>query len=146
MKALIQRVSEAKVIVKNTNIGEIQQGLLIFLGVSPSDTPQQVAWLANKLANLRIFNDEQEKMNLSLQDVKGEALIVSQFTLYGNCEKGRRPSFINAAQPPLAKSLYLEFIEKMKPLASKVATGEFGANMQVELVNEGPVTFIVEAP
>ncbi len=146
MRLLIQRVSEARVDVAGKTIGAIKQGALVLFGAHENDTPSQIPWLANKLINLRIFMDEQEKMNLSLLDIKGEILIVSQFTLYGECNAGRRPSFIHAARPDPARSLYESFINEVRKSDLPVETGEFGAMMQVHLVNDGPVTLIVDAP
>src|ERR1051326_4563720 len=139
MRAVIQRVSRAKVTVEGRITGEIGTGLMILLGVGHEDTPAVAASLAEKSANLRIFEDENQKMNRSLLDVKGAALVVSQFTLYGDARGGRRPSFIAAAPPELAKSLYEVFCEALRGLGVNVATGIFQAMMSVELVNEGPV-------
>ncbi len=146
MRLLIQRVSEARVDVDGKTIGAIQKGALVFFGAHENDTPSQITWLANKLINLRMFMDEQEKMNLSLLDIKGSVLIVSQFTLYGDCSAGRRPSFIHAARPEMARSLYEAFISEVRKSGLPVETGEFGAMMQVHLINDGPVTLLVEAP
>jgi D-tyrosyl-tRNA(Tyr) deacylase len=146
MRLLIQRVSEARVDVDGKTIGAIQKGALVLFGAHEDDKPSQVTWLANKLINLRIFMDEQEKMNLSLLDIKGSILIVSQFTLYGECNAGRRPSFIHAARPELARSLYDSFVMEVSKSGLPVETGEFGAMMQVHLVNDGPVTLLVDAP
>jgi D-tyrosyl-tRNA(Tyr) deacylase len=145
MRAVVQRVSRAKVTVDGVVTGEIGLGLLVLLGITQSDTPAKGQWLAEKLAGLRIFSDDQGKMNRDLNDVKGGMLIVSQFTLYGDCQKGRRPSFIDAAPPEIAIPLYEDFINQVKALGIPVATGRFGAMMQVELVNDGPVTLIVES-
>lgn len=140
MRALIQRVSRAKVTIDGTIHGEIGRGLLVLLGVCEGDTTAQAEYLADKCVGLRIFTDENDKMNLSLSDVDGGILIVSQFTLYGDCRKGKRPSFINAARPETAIPLYEHFIERCRQSGRPVGTGEFGADMQVELVNDGPVT------
>src|SRR5579863_7609807 len=145
MRAVVQRVSRAKVTVKGEVTGEIGAGLMILLGVGREDTAAVAAALAEKAANLRIFEDENEKMNRSLLDVKRGALVVSQFTLYGDARVGRRPSFISAAQPKLAKVLYQEFCEALRKLGVNVATGIFQAMMSVELVNEGPVTILLDS-
>lgn len=144
MKLVVQRVAHAKVEVDAKNVGEIGAGVLVLLGVTHTDTKEQTAWLANKLINLRIFEDSEGKLNRSLLDIKGEALIVSQFTLYGDCSEGRRPSFTRAARPDLANELYDYFIQEVQKGGIEVATGIFGANMQVSLLNDGPVTLIIE--
>jgi D-tyrosyl-tRNA(Tyr) deacylase len=146
MRAVLQRVRRAKVTVAEEVVGEIAAGWLLLLGIGPADTQKQVEWLAEKVANLRAFADADGKMNLSVQDVSGSVLVVSQFTLYGDCLKGRRPSFIGAAPPALAEPLYEAFVTALKMLGVSVATGRFAADMQVELVNDGPVTLILEAP
>lgn len=143
MKAVIQRVKKASVTINNELYSEIGQGLLVLLGVEKGDTAEQAEFLANKIANLRIFEDENEKMNYSLLDIKGEILVVSQFTLAGDCKKGKRPSFDNAAKPDEAIPLYENFVNLMKNLNIKVETGQFGAMMDVMLINDGPVTFIL---
>ena len=145
MRAVIQRVSRAKVTVNSAVSGEIADGLMILLGVSREDTPAVAAALAARAANLRIFEDENDKMNRSLLDVKGAALVVSQFTLYGDARGGRRPSFIAAAPPDQAKVLYESFCEALRQLGVNVATGIFQAMMSVELVNEGPVTILLDS-
>lgn len=145
MRAVVQRVASSKVIVDESTIGEINKGLLILLGVTHEDTSKDVDYLLDKIVNLRIFEDENDKMNLSLKDVNGELLVVSQFTLYGDCRKGRRPNFTNAAKPDLATSLYEEFIDKAKKEGIKVRTGKFGAHMMVDLVNDGPVTILIDS-
>lgn len=145
MRAVVQRVASSKVIVNESTIGEINKGLLILLGVTHEDTSKDVDYLLDKIVNLRIFEDENDKMNLSLKDVNGELLVVSQFTLYGDCRKGRRPNFTNAAKPDLATSLYEEFIDKAKKEGIKVGTGKFGAHMMVDLVNDGPVTILIDS-
>src|ERR1700756_4482688 len=145
MRAVVQRVSRAKVSVEGRVTGEICAGLMILLGVGREDTPAVAAGLAEKTANLRIFEDENERMNRSLLDVKGAALVVSQFTLYGDARGGRRPSFIAAAAPEQAKALYEEFCEALRKLGVPVATGTFQAMMSVELVNEGPVTILLDS-
>jgi D-aminoacyl-tRNA deacylase len=145
MRAVVQRVSRAKVTVGGQVTGEIGAGLMVLLGVGKEDNPSVAAAMAEKLANLRIFEDTQGKMNLSLLDVKGSALVVSQFTLYGDARGQRRPSFISAAPPEQAKKLYEEFSEAMSKLGIPVATGIFQAMMSVELVNEGPVTILIDS-
>lgn len=144
MKTVIQRVTSASVTVKGRIVGEIGQGILVLLGVEKGDDEARADWLAEKIANLRIFEDQAGKMNLSLRDIGGSLLVVSQFTLAGNCDKGRRPSFDNAAVPEEGKRLYEYFVEVLKRLNAPVATGIFQADMQVSLVNDGPVTFILE--
>ena len=144
MKILIQRVESASVIVENSIVGEIDSGLLVFVGITHSDTEFEVSYLAKKLAHLRIFEDSEGKMNRSLFDIKGKALIISQFTLYADCEKGRRPSFIHASTPSYANKLYEEFILSVKKEGIEVQTGIFGADMKVSLVNDGPVTILIE--
>ena len=146
MRLLIQRVAEARVEVDGKTIGSIGRGALVLFGVHESDQPQQIVWLANKLIHLRMFMDEQEKMNLSLLDIEGSILIVSQFTLYGDCHQGRRPSFFHTAPPDKALSLYEAFVAEVRKSRLQVQTGEFGARMQVHLINDGPVTLLVEAP
>jgi D-tyrosyl-tRNA(Tyr) deacylase len=145
MRAVLQRVSHAKVTVEGRVTGEIGAGLMILLGVGRNDTSAVAASLAEKCANLRVFEDEQGKMNRSLLDVKGSALAVSQFTLYGDARGQRRPSFITAAPPGLAKTLYEEFCEALRKLGVTVATGIFQAMMSVELINEGPVTILLDS-
>jgi D-aminoacyl-tRNA deacylase len=145
MRAVVQRVSQARVRIDGAVVGEIGRGLLVLLGVTGTDTPEQARWLAEKIVGLRIFADAEEKMNLSVADVQGGALIVSQFTLYGDCSKGRRPSFIDAAPPETAIPLYEKFIEAVKAQGVPVASGRFGAMMQVELINDGPVTLIIDS-
>ncbi|MGB8495141.1 MAG: D-aminoacyl-tRNA deacylase [Candidatus Acidiferrum sp.] len=145
MRMVVQRVSRAKVTVEGRVTGEIGAGLMILLGVGKEDTPGVAAAMAEKASNLRIFEDEQGKMNRSLLDVKGEALVVSQFTLYGDARGQRRPSFISAAPPEQAKKLYEEFCEAVRRLDVKVGTGIFQAMMSVELVNEGPVTILIDS-
>lgn len=140
MRALIQRVKHASVTINSQITGKINNGLLIFLGVGEDDTERQVQYLVEKCTGLRIFTDEQDKMNLSVKDIKGDILIVSQFTLYGDCKKGKRPSFVRAARPETAIPLYESFIAHCKNTGLNIQTGEFGADMQIELVNDGPVT------
>ena len=145
MRAVLQRVSRARVTVDGKVTGEIGAGVMILLGVGKQDSSVVAASLAEKVANLRIFEDPQQKMNLSLLDVKGAALVVSQFTLYGDARGQRRPSFISAAPPELARQLYEEFCEALRRLGVTVATGVFQAMMSVELVNEGPVTILLDS-
>ena len=144
MKAVIQRVTSASVTVDNRVVGEIGQGLLVLLGIERGDQQAQADWLAEKIATLRVFEDEHGKMNRSLVDVGGAVLAVSQFTLAGHCAKGRRPSFDTAAPPDIGKLRYEQFIEALRQLQLPVETGIFQADMQVALVNDGPVTFILE--
>ncbi|MBP9718343.1 D-tyrosyl-tRNA(Tyr) deacylase [Candidatus Gracilibacteria bacterium] len=144
MKALLQRVSKASVHVGDRLTGEIQKGFLILLGITQSDTEKDLDLLLEKIVNLRIFEDEEQKMNKSLIDVGGSLLIVSQFTLYADCKKGRRPSFTDAARPEQAIELYKKCIEKAKVLVPNVQEGEFGAMMDVALVNDGPTTIMLE--
>ena len=144
MRLVVQRVKEAEVKVDGRSTGKIGKGLLVLLGIHVEDQPETTARYVNKLVNLRIFEDEEGKMNRSVKDIGGEILVVSQFTLYGNCSKGRRPSFIEAAQPDLAIPLYEKFIHEVEKEIGSVKTGEFGASMAVSLINEGPVTIVVE--
>ena len=146
MRALVQRVSEAKVTVASEVTGQIGRGLLVLLGVGHDDTTTQVEWMADKLVGLRIFEDAEGKMNLSLADVGGAMLVVSQFTLFGDCKKGRRPSFTGAAPPDMAVQLYNQFVEAVRQKEIEVATGRFREHMDVALVNDGPVTLWVESP
>ena len=145
MRAVLQRVSRAQVTAEESVTGEIGAGLMILLGVGREDTPAIAAMMAEKCANLRIFEDDQGKMNRSLLEAKGSALVVSQFTLYGDARGQRRPSFITAAPPELAKALYEEFCAALRKLGVTVATGIFQAMMSVELVNEGPVTILLDS-
>ncbi len=144
MKAVIQRVKAASVTVNNEVISQIAQGLLVLVGVTHNDTINEADFLAQKIINMRIFTDADDKLNLSIQDIQGELLIVSQFTLYAEAEKGNRPSFSKAANPSLALPIYEHFITKLRSSGLKVLTGMFGADMQVSLVNDGPVTIILE--
>ena len=143
MKLVLQRVVNAAVCIEGQTVAKISQGLLIFFGVEKKDNSDKVNYLADKALTLRIFQDDKGKMNFSCLDVSGEVLVISQFTLAGDCTKGKRPSFDNAAQPKEAKLLYRQFIEKVSKSGLTVKEGEFGANMQVELVNDGPVTFFL---
>lgn len=148
MRALVQRVSEGGVYISEENYKEeIGKGIVILLGIRSDDTENDLLFVADKCSNLRIFQDENDKMNLSLKDVDGEVLIISQFTLYGDAQKGNRPSFIDAARPETAIPIYEKFIERMKQnlSAEKIKTGKFGAMMQVKIINDGPVTILVES-
>jgi D-tyrosyl-tRNA(Tyr) deacylase len=145
MRAVVQRVSRARVIVDSSVTGEIADGLVVLLGVGRDDTSAIAIGMAEKISNLRIFEDDQRKMNRSLLDVKGSALVVSQFTLYGDARDQRRPSFVAAAPSEQANKLYEEFLEALRSLGVTVATGVFGAMMSVELVNEGPVTILLDS-
>jgi D-aminoacyl-tRNA deacylase len=145
MRALVQRVKRANVQVDGEQTGAIEAGILIFLGIHADDTEDDLEWMANKCAQLRIFADDEGKMNLSVNDVQGGALVVSQFTLYGNCKKGNRPSYVSAADPAIAEPHYERFCEILsKKLSRPVQTGRFGAAMEVELLNDGPVTLWIE--
>ena len=145
MRAVIQRVKSASVTVEGEVISEIRKGLLVFLGVAQEDTPADVNYMASKIANLRIFEDDEGRMNLSILDVGGEALVVSQFTLCGDCRKGRRPSFIAAARPEKADPLYQAFMDEISRLGVPVKAGIFQAMMDVELINDGPVTMMLDS-
>jgi len=144
MRVLLQRVSRAEVRVGERTTGKIGRGFLLLVGFTGSDDSAKVDWMAEKVYGLRLFGDADDKMNLSLADVGGEVLVVSQFTLYGNAEKGRRPSFIDAARPEIAIPLYESFVAALRAKNIRVETGEFGAMMDVELVNDGPVTLWLE--
>jgi D-tyrosyl-tRNA(Tyr) deacylase len=146
MRAVVQRVRSSRVVVSDKVVGEIGRGLLVLLGIRTGDTIDHARWLADKIIGLRIFEDEQGKMNVSVADAGGSVLVVSQFTLYGDCSKGRRPSFIDAARPEVAEPLYEAFADAVRLQGVPVATGEFGAMMQVDLVNDGPVTVILDSP
>ncbi len=145
MRAVVQRVSSAAVEVAGETVGQIDQGLLVLLGVEQEDGQDDVVWLAGKIARLRIFEDSDGKMNLSLQDIRGSALVVSQFTLHGDCRKGNRPSFVRAAPPELAIPLYERFVLELRGYDLPVQTGRFQAQMNVSLVNAGPVTLMLDS-
>ncbi|MBU1397481.1 MAG: D-tyrosyl-tRNA(Tyr) deacylase [Proteobacteria bacterium] len=145
MRAVVQRVKESSVSVDGKIIGKIGAGLLVLIGIAKKDTISDIDFIADKILNLRIFEDENKKMNMSVLDIGGEILVVSQFTLLGDCRKGRRPSFIDAAEPEKANELYEKFVEKIRGRGVKVKTGIFRAMMDVSLVNDGPVTLIVES-
>jgi D-tyrosyl-tRNA(Tyr) deacylase len=145
MKALIQRVSEARVDIAGKNFSKIGKGMLIFVGVEKGDASADLEWLSKKISTLRIFEDVRKKMNLSVLDIEGEVLVVSQFTLSADCKRGNRPSFDSAEEPFTAKGLYEEFIERLKAKSLKVATGRFGVNMQIYLINDGPVTIMLDS-
>jgi D-tyrosyl-tRNA(Tyr) deacylase len=144
MRIVLQRVTHASVSIAGRRVSEISKGFLLLAGFTHTDTPEQAVWMAEKVAGLRIFSDPEGKMNLGLGEVGGAVLVVSQFTLYGDSAKGRRPSFIDAARPEQAIPLYERFCEELRGRDLRVETGEFGAEMQVELVNDGPVTLILE--
>jgi D-tyrosyl-tRNA(Tyr) deacylase len=145
MKAVIQRVSKSSVTIEGVKTASIGHGLLILLGVVPEDSQEDVQWLSNKIVNLRIFDDDQKVMNLSLKDINGDAIVVSQFTLHASTRKGNRPSYTKAAKPDIAIPLYEAFILQLEnDLGKKVQTGEFGADMKIELLNDGPVTIIID--
>ena len=145
MRAVIQRVSQGSVTVEQETVGGIGPGLLVLLGVAADDAPQDADWMAAKICHLRIFEDEAGKLNHSLIDCRGEMLVVSQFTLYGDCRKGRRPSFVKAAAPEKGESLYRRFVDQVRQEGVAVATGRFRSRMDVALVNQGPVTLIVDS-
>ena len=146
MRVVLQRVSKASVQINHGINAVMQKGLLILLGIEAEDTQEDIDWLCNKIVKMRIFNDENEAMNLSLLDVDGDAIVVSQFTLHASTKKGNRPSFIKAAKPDIAVPLYEKFIKKLEEsLGKPVGSGEFGADMKVELINDGPVTIIVDS-
>ena len=145
MRAVVQRVASSRVTVDERVTGEVKKGLLVLLGVTHDDTSKDVDYMVDKVTNLRIFEDENDKMNLSLKDIGGEVMAVSQFTLYGDARKGRRPSFSDAARPDVANPLYEEFVEKLRAQGITVGPGVFGAHMMVELTNDGPVTILLES-
>ena len=146
MRIVVQRVKKASVKIEDKIQGKIEQGFLVLLGITSTDSRKDVDYLVKKVCNLRIFEDENGKMNLSLKNINGELLIISQFTLYGDCTEGNRPSFIEAAKPDIAIPLYEYFIQECKKNIEKVETGVFGADMKVELLNDGPVTILIESP
>jgi len=146
MKVVIQRVSNASVTIEGNTVASIKNGLLILLGIINEDTQENINWLSKKIVNLRIFGDDQGIMNNSLIDINGEAIVVSQFTLHANTKKGNRPSYIKAAKPDIAIPLYEAFVKQLEiDLGKQVQTGQFGANMKVELINDGPVTIIIDS-
>ncbi|MEQ3663058.1 MULTISPECIES: D-aminoacyl-tRNA deacylase [unclassified Olleya] len=146
MKAVIQRVSKASVTIEGDLVANINSGLIILLGIVEQDTQDDMDWLVNKIANCRIFNDDNQVMNKSLIDINGEALVVSQFTLHASTKKGNRPSYIKAAKPDIAIPLYEAFVKQLQSVLDKpVQTGQFGADMKVELLNDGPVTIIIDS-
>ena len=144
MKIVVQRVKEAKVEVNNEIVGKIEKGFLVLIGITHTDTKENADYLVKKLCNLRVFSDDEGKMNKSLKDIGGKLLLISQFTLYSNCLQGNRPSFIEAARPELANELYEYFCEECRKKDIEVEKGIFGADMQVTLLNDGPVTIIIE--
>jgi len=146
MRIVLQRVLNASVGVEGNIVGKIDNGLLILLGIHVDDNMKDLEWMVNKVIGLRIFEDEDGKMNNSLSDTQGSLLIVSQFTLYGDCVKGRRPGFIDAARPEKAEPMYEKFIEQCKKLGVHVESGKFGADMKVNLLNDGPVTLVIDSP
>ena len=145
MRAVVQRVTDASVTVNDTIVGAIPKGLLVYVGVAAEDTEKDAEYLAEKVVGLRIFTDEEDKMNLSVQDIGGEILVVSQFTLLADGRKGRRPSYSNAAEPEKANGLYLYFVDELKQRGCRVATGVFQASMRVRYINEGPVTILLDS-
>lgn len=145
MRAVIQRVSEASVMVDQVVSGRIQRGFLVLVGVADNDEEKDASWIAEKIAGLRVFEDSDEKMNLSLADVEGAVLLVSQFTLFGDCRKGRRPSFVEAARPEKARALYEKLAMNLRQLGLRVETGVFQAHMEVRLLNDGPVTLLLDS-
>ncbi|MFV8826846.1 D-aminoacyl-tRNA deacylase [Alkalihalobacterium sp. APHAB7] len=145
MKVVLQRVSEASVKVNEEVVGKIDSGLMLLVGITHEDTIDDVKYLTDKIVNLRIFEDEEDKLNLSLLDVGGQILSISQFTLYGDCRKGRRPNFMGAAKPDVAEPLYETFNEQLRQKGVQVETGVFGAMMDVQLINHGPVTLIIDS-
>ncbi len=145
MKAVIQRVSEASVTIEGKKVADIQKGLLVLIGIEDASTTEDICWLTSKIANLRIFGDENGVMNLSVKDIDGEIIVVSQFTLHASTKKGNRPSYIKASKSDVAIPLYESFVKQMEAdLGKKVQTGEFGADMKVALINDGPVTIIID--
>ena len=145
MRAVVQRVKQASVTIDGVTVGKISQGLMVLLGVGKEDSQEDAVYLAEKIAGLRIFTDAEDKMNLSVQDIGGAVLVVSQFTLYADCRKGKRPGFSDAALPEMAIPLYEQFVEKLAALGLPVATGQFGADMLVSIDNDGPVTILLDS-
>ncbi len=145
MRAVLQRVKYAKVQVDQKTIGQIEKGLLVYLGVGHKDKPEDIEWIVDKVVHQRVFADDEGKMNLSVNDVEGQILLISQFTLYGDCRKGRRPSFTKTAKPEVGEEIFNQAIEAFKATGIKIETGEFGADMQVESINDGPVTFLLDS-
>ena len=145
MRAVVQRVKKSRVIVEGRLVGEINKGFNVLLGISKEDTIEDLKYIKDKIINLRVFEDENDKMNLSLLDIKGDILAISQCTLYGDCRKGRRPNFMNAMGGDEAKALYEEFVKMLKESGLKIETGEFGAHMNVEIENDGPVTILLDS-
>ncbi len=146
MRVVLQRVSRATVSVAGNPVGQIEAGWLALVGIAPGDSTKQFTWMADKIANLRCFADDDGKMNRSVQDINGSILAVSNFTLYADCQKGRRPSFLGAAKPEVAEPKYREFLDELRALGLSVQSGIFGADMQIEPVNDGPVTLILDSP
>jgi D-aminoacyl-tRNA deacylase len=144
MRVVVQRVSRASVTIEGEVTGSIEQGLLLLVAIKGDESEQDLAWMANRCVGLRIFQDDREKMNLSLDETGGGILAISQFTLYGDCRKGRRPSFIGAGDPAVSEKLFHRFLDMLRETGVSVSTGRFGAMMQVELVNDGPVTLIID--
>ncbi|MBQ7975576.1 MAG: D-tyrosyl-tRNA(Tyr) deacylase [Clostridia bacterium] len=145
MRIVVQRVSEAKVNVDGNPVGAIGRGLLVFVGVGPEDDESDIKFIADKIVNLRIFEDEDEKMNLSVKDISGEVLLISQFTLFGDCRKGRRPNFSGSCEPVKAKEIYEKLIDEVALMGIHAEKGIFGADMKVELLNDGPVTILLDS-
>lgn len=145
MRAVVQRVNSCSVEIDGKKESQINKGLLVLLGIGDDDNEDDIKYLVDKIMNLRIFEDEEEKMNFSLLDTHGELLVVSQFTLYGDCRKGRRPNFMKAAKPNISENLYEEFLDEASNYDIKVASGKFGADMQVDLRNDGPVTILIDS-
>ena len=145
MRAVVQRVTSSKVIVNQKTIGEIKMGFNVLIGISKDDNLEDLNYIRDKILNLRVFQDEDDKMNLSIKDVNGEILVISQFTLYGDCRKGRRPNFMNAMGGNLAEEFYEKFVSLLKESGLKIETGEFGADMKVDIQNDGPVTILLDS-
>lgn len=146
MRAVVQRVREARATIDGEIVGEINSGLCVLLGIKAGDTEKDVNWMAEKLVNLRVFEDDDDKLNLSVLDKSGQMLIISQFTVYGDCRKGRRPSFSEAAAPDEANRLYQLVVQKVKAMGIEIATGIFQTHMIIELANDGPVTLVIDSP